>query len=538
MRKKFLVFLLITGVLILCLLFINCKQIKPYDICIKNARIISGDGNPWFKADIGIKNEKISFIGRLSEKQAPKVINAEGLYVTPGFIDIHTHADRGIVETPTANNYLLQGVTTVVGGNCGGHQYPLSELYRKLEKSGIAINFCSLIGHNTIREKAMGLKMESPTDEELTKMKELVRQEMKSGAIGLSTGLAYMPGIYSDTGEIIELVSVVAEYEGIYASHIRDQGEKITESIEEAIEIGEKNNIPVQISHIKLCIEQNWNKPEIITEPVEEARKKGIEVTTDQYPYTATSSGFSSSFPDWSLEGGDEKLKKRLENPEKYNRIKNYIIKKRLTSIKGINKLETIYIANYKKNPEFEGKNLKQILELQGKEPTISTAGDLIINIQKNGGASCVFFQMIEEDVETLMKLDYNMIASDGAVIKYGQGVPHCRSYGTFPKVIHRYVKEKKILKLQEAVRKMTSLPAQTLRLKERGLVKKNMFADLVIFDLNKIKDTATYQNPHSYPEGIKYIIVNGIIAAKNGKPTKKLPGRILYGKGKNKKTL
>jgi len=529
-RDVFMCFSILT--ILSCSLILNCG--KPgYDVAIKNGKIIAGDGNPWYRADLGIKGDRIAYIGKISESEADKIIDAEGLYVTPGFIDIHSHADRHIDDIPTADNYLLQGVTTLVGGNCGGHPYPLAELFDKIKNQGTAVNFCCLIGHNTIRKEVMGLKMADPTEEEMNKMKLLIDQEMKAGAIGFSTGLAYMPGVYSKTEELIELAKVVGKYGGIYASHIRNQGTKITESIEEAIKIGEASGLPVQVSHIKLCIEENWGRPEVITQPVEEARARGTEVTTDQYPYTATSSGFGSSFPSWSLEGGTEELIKRLEDPEKYKLIKDAIIKNRLTSQKGINKLQTIYIGNYEENPDYEGKNLEEILIAEGKEPTVSNAADIIIEIQKNGGASCVFFQMIEDDIGDIMNLEYNMIASDGGIIEYGDGVPHCRSYGTFPRIIRKYVKEDKVISLEEAIKKMTSLPAQTLRITDRGMIKKELYADIVIFDIDKIKDTATYQQPHQYPEGINYVIVNGKIAAKNGEPTGKLPGKVIYGPGK-----
>jgi len=527
MYSKYIIFLLFISLLL------SCGLQPEYDLCIINGKIVAGDSNPWYIADIGIKNEKIVYIGDISKPHAQKVIDANGLYVCPGFIDIHNHSDRTIVNIPTADNYLLQGVTTVLGGNCGGHYYPVSEQFQKLKKKGIAINFCTLIGHNTIREEVMGLKMSAPSDEELDKMKKLVDQEMKSGAVGLSTGLAYMPGRYAETEEIIELASIVGKYGGMYASHIRNQGENITESIQEAIEIGEKNNVRVEISHIKLCIEPNWGKPEVITSPVEQARDRGVEVFTDQYPYNATSSGFSSSFPAWSLEGGTDQLKERLKNEQSYEKIKQYIIEKRLISQKGIDKLATIYIGNYEEQPDWEGKNLREILISLHKKPTISNGADLIIDIQKNGGASCVFFQMQEEDTENLLNLDYNMIASDGAVTEYGKGVPHCRNYGSFPRIIRKYVKKRDLFNLPEAVRKMTSLPAQVIRLNNRGMIKENMFADLVVFDLDKIKDTATYSDPHNYPEGVDYVIVNGIVSAENGVPTGLLPGKVLYGPGK-----
>jgi len=520
-------------VLLVCLS--NCTFLeKPYDLVIKNGFIIDGTGNPWFKSDIGLKKQKIVRIGLIDESQAKKSIDAQNLVICPGFIDIHTHCDRKIAEVPTVDNYIYQGVTTVIGGNCGGHPFPLKEHFKKIEDRGASVNYGCLIGHNTIRRKVMGYKMEAPTEEEMEKMKALVDEEMKAGALGFSTGLSYLPGIYSKTEEIVQLASVVSRYGGIYATHLRDQGRHITEAIEEAIEIGERNNIPVQISHIKLADDAVWHQLEMITGPVEEARKRGVEVTLDQYPYTATSSGFTSSFPSWAFEGGKENFLARLEDKEAYQKIKSFVIKRRLTSTKGINKPETIYIARSGKFPEYEGKNLQEILLAQGKKSTTDNAADLIIDIEKNGGASGVFFQMNEKDVEDLMRLPYNMHASDGAVRVKGEGIPHPRNYGTFPRVIGHFVRERGIIPLEEAVRKMTSLPAQTLRLKERGIIREGLYADLTIFDGNTFADKATFPNPHQYSQGLMYVIVNGKLVVEKGKHTGGLPGMVLYGYGKD----
>jgi N-acyl-D-amino-acid deacylase len=514
--------------------FSNCTFLeKPYDLVIKNGFIIDGTGNPWFKSDIGLKRQKIAKVGFIDESQAKKTIDAQNLIVSPGFIDIHTHCDRQIAKVPTVDNYIHQGVTTVIGGNCGGHPFPLRELFKKIEDRGISLNFGCLIGHNTIRRKVMGFKMEAPTEEEMEKMKALVDEEMKAGALGFSTGLSYLPGIYSETEELVQLASVVSRYGGIYATHLRDQGRHITEAIEEAIEIGERNNIPVQISHVKLADDAVWYKLEMITGPVEGARKRGVEVTLDQYPYTATSSGFTSSFPSWAFEGGKEKFLERLEDKETSQKIKSFVINRRLTSTKGINKAETIYIARSEKFPEYEGKNLQEILIAQGKKPTVDNTADLIIDIEKNGGASGVFFQMDEKDVEDLMRLRYNMHASDGAVRVKGEGVPHPRNYGTFPRVIGHFVRKRGVIPLEEAIRKMTSLPAQTLRLKERGIIREGLYADLTIFDKNTFEDKATFSNPHQYSQGLMYVIVNGELVIAKGEQTGSLPGMILYGYGK-----
>ncbi len=513
----------------------NCTFLeKPYDLVIKNGFIIDGTGNPWFKSDIGLKKQKIVRIGFIDENQAKKSIDAKDLIVSPGFIDIHTHCDRKIAEVPTVDNYIYQGVTTVIGGNCGGHRFPLKEQFKKIEDRGASVNFGCLVGHNTIRRKVMGFKMEAPTEEEMEKMKALVDEEMKAGALGFSTGLSYLPGIYSKTEEIVQIASVVSRYGGIYATHIRDQGHHITEAIEEAIEIGERNNIPVQIAHIKLADDAVWHQLERITGPVEDARKRGVEVTLDQYPYTATSSGFTSSFPSWAFEGGKEKFLERLEDKEAFQKIKSFVIKRRLTSTKGINKPETIYIARSEKFPEYEGKNLQEILVAQGKKSTTDSAADLIIDIEKNGGASGVFFQMDEKDVEDLMRLPYNMHGSDGAVRVKGEGIPHPRNYGTFPRVIGHFVRERGIISLEEAVKKMTSLPAQTLRLNNRGIIREGLYADLTIFDRNTFADKATFSNPHQYSQGLMYVIVNGELVVEKGKHTGRLPGMVLYGYGKD----
>ncbi len=507
---------------------------RKFDIVIKSGRVIDGSGNPWYAADIGIKDGKIAAIApSLDEGQAGMVIQARGLTVAPGFIDVHTHVDREILNIPSVENYISQGVTTVVGGNCGGHEFPLSEFFAAAEKK-IALNIAMLAGHNTIRRKIMGIRMGAPTAEEMSQMKSLLDKEMKSGAIGLSTGLAYLPGVYSNTEEIIELARVVAPYHGIYASHIRNQAEGILEAIKEAIAVGEANGITVLISHIKLADEAIWNKPELVTGPVEEARARGVEVYLDQYPYTATSSGFTSSFPQEYFDGGREKFVERLADPVVYAKIKSHLIERRLTSRRGINRLQAIIIANSKAFPEYAGKNLEQILLLLKKEPTVENAADLIIEIEKSGGASAVFFQMDEPDVERLMRLPYLMIGSDGEVQVSGRGFPHPRSYGTFPRVLGRYVRERRVIGLEESIRKMTSLPAQALRLKDRGCIREGMWGDIVIFDEGAVEDAATFESPHQLSRGIYYVLVNGQVVFTDGKWTGALPGHCLYGKGKS----
>jgi N-acyl-D-amino-acid deacylase len=516
----------------LMFLVFSCS-VESYDIVIVNGLVVDGIGEKAYSADIAITGDRIVKIGSLKRSKATETIDASGQIVAPGFIDVHTHCDRGIMRVPTVDNYIFQGVTTVIGGNCGGHRFPMAKLYSDLEEQGISVNFGSLVGHNTIRREVMEYRMEAPTEDEMAQMKALIDQEMRAGGLGFSTGLSYLPGIYSKTDEIIELASAVSPYDGIYASHIRDQAQNITEAIEEAIAIGEQNNLTVQISHIKLADDEVWGETERITKPVEDARTRGVKVFLDQYPYTATSSGLTSSFPSWVFEGGRDQFIERMKDPEVYTKVKAAIIDRRLTSTKGINKLETIYIANSRNYGEYEGKNLQQILLALGKEPTISNGADLIITIEKNGGASCVFFQMDEKDVEALMKLPYNMHASDGGVQEMGRGVPHPRNYGTFPKVISYYVRERGVITLEEAIRKMTSLPAQAFKLKNRGMLQEGKYADICIFDFEGFKDKATFAEPHQYSQGLSYVIVNGKVAIHDYKHTHVNSGKILYGSGK-----
>jgi N-acyl-D-amino-acid deacylase len=534
MKRLIRQFALLVLILLPFLFALKSAPAQNYDILIKNGFILDGSGNPWFRGDIGLIGKRIARIGYIDSGHAKKIIDATNLMVTPGFIDVHTHCDREIAEVPTVDNYILQGVTTVIGGNCGGHTYPLAELFKNIDKNGISVNFGCLVGHNTVREEAMGYKMDPPSADELEKMKNLIEQEMKTGALGFSTGLAYLPGIYSNTKELTALASVIVRYGGIYTSHIRDQGQKITEAIQEAIEVGENNNIPVLISHIKLAEDTVWGKPEMITKPVEDARARSVEVFLDQYPYTATSSGFTSSFPSWSFEGGREIFLERLKNKDAYQKIRDYVVQRRLTTTKNINKLKTIYVSRFQKHPEYEGKNLHEILFSQGRDPTIENAADLIIEIEKIGGAGGIFFQMDEKDVESLMMLPYTMHASDGSVQVLGEGVPHPRNYGTFPRVIAHYVREKGVLSLEEAVKKMTSLPAQIFRIRERGMLREGMFADITIFDFQSFEDKATFTDPHQYSQGLKYVIVNGEVVVEDNIHKGKRPGMIIYGPGKN----
>jgi len=520
----------------LTLIFVLSKLLTAlpakFDLLIRNGQVYSGDGSAAVRTDIGIKNGRIGALGQLAPADAEMVIDASGLVVAPGFIDVHTHVDGQIVNLPTADNYVLQGVTTVIGGNCGSYPLPLSEIFDKLQKSGIAINFGSLAGHNTIRMKVMDGNFSEPTSKEMEEMKALLDQEMRAGAMGFSTGLEYIPGMYAKTGEIMNLAAVAGSYGGVYATHLRNEDLFIHDAVQEAIAIGEAHRMTVQISHIKLCRDDVWGRLDLITEPINAARARGVRVFTDQYPYTASISASTLFFPNWALDGGQERFVARLQDPAMYIKIRDEIIEKKLTSKAGVNKLRCFIINNYE-DKSYIGKNLEEILVSRKRPLTLEDGADLIIDIQKNGGAGFTAFQMSDADVEGLMKLEYNMIASDGWLAKPGTVGVHCRSYGTFPRVIRRYVLEKRIITLPDAIRKMTSLPAKAFGLVDRGMIKPGLSADIVILDLDKINDLATYQNPFLSPEGVRHVWVNGVMTVRDGVMTGALAGRIVYGPGK-----
>ena len=507
--------------------------VNNFDIIIRGGQVVDGTGSEAYRADVGIKNGRITEIGKLPDGKSGRIINAEGMVVAPGFIDMHTHTDRGILKRPSVENYIRQGATTVVGGNCGSSTYPVGEFLKKVEDKGTALNFALLVGHGAIRKKVIGKEDRQPTPEELNEMKKMIAQAMFDGAVGMSSGLTYVPGTYSKTDELVELAKVAAGYGGFYATHMRSESLRLIEAVEEAIEIGRRANISVQISHHKVAGVKLWGRSVKTLKLVDDAVKEGIDVMLDQYPYTRSSTGLSIMFPAWSREGG--KLKQRLEDTELRGKIKMAIVKRFMDIYDsgcgdGPSK---ILISSCSTEPNIVGKNIEQITRMRGKEPTLENAAETIMNIQYKGGASAIYHSMCDEDVERIMKHPRVMHASDGSAVTFGRAKPHPRNYGTFPRVLARYVREKKVISLPEAVRKMTSLPAQRLKLKERGTIKAGMFADIVIFNPKTVTDKGTWENPHQYPEGIPYVLVNGQLVIDDNKRTEAFPGTVLYGLGK-----
>jgi N-acyl-D-amino-acid deacylase len=504
-----------------------------YDLLLTGGRIVDGTGREPFAADVAVAGGRIAALGRLDPSRAARLIDVSGLIVSPGFIDIHTHCDADIADFPLAENSLRQGVTTVIGGNCGTHPYPMREAFRSALAGGFAPNWGLLAGHNTIRTIVMGYRAGPPSGDEMRRMKALVEEEMASGALGFSTGLSYLPGVFSDTDEVAELAAVAGRRGGFYATHLRDQGPGIKAALEEALRVGERGRMRVEISHIKLADERVWGRLDLITGPLEDARRRGLEVSLDLYPYTAVSTTLTSSFPAWSFEGGPELFVERLEDPALRARIKASVLEARFRSARGRNLLRTTIISDCPSHPDYNGRNVEEILRGRKTVPTPSAAADLLIDIQASGGAGAVFFQMNEPDVEALLRRPDVMVASDGGLTGANSGQPHPRNFGTFPRVIGLYVKDKGLLSLGEAVRKMTSLPARVLGLRDRGLVQPGQWADLTVFDPERFRDAATYAEPRQFPPGLVYVFVNGQAVVSGGRTTGAKPGRVLYGPGR-----
>lgn len=505
-------------------------QQANYDLVIGNARIIDGSGNPWFRGSIAIKDGQIVKVGRFEKLEAKHYIDAKNQIVAPGFIDVHAHTED-IYSNPKAENFIRMGVTSLVTGNCGGSSLDIGNFLGQIDKTPLAVNISSLIGHNTVRTKVLGLENKTPTADEQSQMNSLVEKAMKDGAVGLATGLIYLPGTFAKTEEVVELAKAASKHGGIYASHIRDEGTDVIAAIEEAINIGEQANMPVEISHFKIASRSLWGQTERTIGLVEAARKRGLTVTVDQYAYPASSTSLDSRLPSWAIAGGREEGKKRMADPLTRKKVANEV--KEDLKKKKFKDLSYAYVASYRTNPEFNGKNIKEIAKIARGKDDLNSQIEQFIEIYEKGGAQMVYQAMDEPDVQSIMRQPFTMIASDSGVRAFGSGVPHPRGYGNNARVLGRYVRELKIITLEDAIRKMTSLPAQTFGFKDRGLIREGFAADLVIFDENTVGDKATFLQPHQYAEGFSTVIVNGEIVFDGKQMTGKMSGRPIYGPGK-----
>ena len=513
-----------------------------YDTVIRNGRVLDGAGNPWIVADVAIKDGRFVRIGKF-EGKGKREIDATGRYVSPGWIDMLDASGGVLVQNPLAESKLLMGVTTGISGE-GGTPVPaekIAEYFAGLEKNGIGMNFATYFSATQARVAVLGQEARDPTPEELARMKGIMETAMKAGVLGMSTALIYPPASYSKTEHLVELAKVAGRYGGVYASHIRGEGKDLIESIDEAITIGEKGGLPVEIYHLKAAYQPGWGRlMREAGERIEAARGRGLDVAADMYLYTAGGTGLSAVVPAWASEGGNAKLMERLKDPAIRARLKNEIKTGSpgwwniVEAAGGWEQIVLVFAGN-KDNERFLGKNIAQIAKEWNKEPA-DAAFDLLL--QGTGRVSALYYMMTESDIETAIKFPWISFGSDAAasaqlVDPNTAGSGHPRGYGNFPRVIAKYVREKKILTLPDAIRKMTSWPATRLRIPARGLVKEGMWADVVIFDYDKIQDNATYEFPFRTPSGIDFVLVNGQVVIEKGKHTGAKPGKVVYGPGR-----
>ncbi len=534
-----------------------------FDIIIRNGRIVDGTGNPWYRGEIGIKDGKIKKIITKISEVASREIDTEGMIISPGFIDMHSHTDFILPIFNRVESFIRQGITSNVIGMCGNsfapihpdhvedfrkfyaRTIPLYEDYEftwntfreyltKLEEDQCSINLVPVVGFENIRiAGGPGYENRSPTSDEIERMSEYVIEAMEAGAFGMSTGLIYAPQVYAKTEEIIEVTKVVAQYGGLYFSHIRDEGEDIINAIKEVIEIVEKSGCRGgHIAHHKISGKISWGKSKETLELIEEANNRGISITYDQYPYNRGFTSLSAILPPWVHEGGPDKLLERIKEKANQERIKEETEK----AIEGWenfikrNGFESVYISSVvsEKWKDIEGKNIPEITKIKGMKDNWETMFSILIDDE--GGSTVTLETMGEEDIRRIMTGEYHMVGTDGLGIpnRPSLGKYHPRFYGTYPRILGKYVREEKLLTLEDAIRRMTYFPALRLGLTDRGLIKENFCADLAIFDPNTIIDKATFEDPHQFPEGIPYVIVNGGIVVDNNIQKRKFPGKVL----------
>ncbi len=492
------------------------------DYVIQDAAIYDGTGQPPRRGDVAIRGERIVAVGRFKTAGQVRILDGVGLVVAPGFIDLHTHSDANLTRPDTRfnRNYLMQGVTTVVTGNCGFGPTDVAAYYRTLEAHAIGTNVIHLVPHNAVREKVLGNANRPPTADELKKMEELVDRGMSAGAWGLSTGLIYNPGTYARTDEIVALARVAARRGGFYASHIRDEGTGVLAAIDEALTIGRRAGLPVHISHLKASGRKAWGKAADEIALIASARAKGQTVSADQYPYTASSTSLAATLiPPQFREGSRKDFLARLEDPEQGARIRQAIAS-RLEGAQG----KAIRIAYYTPRPAWQGKDLAALAEQEKKSPV-----DVVLDIERHGGAQIINFTMSEEDVRLIMKQPFVATASDGTALVPSNTMPHPRSYGCFARKIGYYAIEEKVLPLEQAIRSASGLPADVLRLTDRGYLRPECYADVVVFDPRTYRDQATYDHPHRYATGVKYLFVNGRLVIDEGRYQATLAGQVLH---------
>lgn len=497
---------------------------QDYDLVIRNGRVLDGTGAPAMAADVAVRGGRIVAIEKKITTSARNEIDAGGHVVAPGFIDVHTHCED-IAELPMAENFLRMGVTTIITGNCGGSKVDIGEFFQSITDTKVALNVATLIGQGTVRGQVMGGSFMRPaTPQELDQMRALVEQAMKDGAVGLSTGLIYLPGTFTKTEEIIELAKVASAYGGIYASHMRHEDNRIYDALNELVRIAREAKIPAEVSHIKLSGPNAWGHTNDVIALIEKARHEGLTITHDQYVYTASSTGISTLVPTEVREGGTREFAAKIADPVQ----KAQLVAEMKSSLRRSNRADFTYavIASYKADRRLNGKTVPQAAKIARGSDSLDDQIELVLEIVANGGAQGVFHGINEEDLRKFLVLPQTMIGSDSGVRKFGEGVPHPRGYGNNARVLGHYVREFKVLTLEDAVRKMSSLPARTFHLHNRGELKPGYVADIVIFDPDKVFDPSTFSDPHHYAQGFSDVIVNGVPVIRSAQITGERPGK------------
>jgi N-acyl-D-aspartate/D-glutamate deacylase len=507
----------------------SLAQTAPYDLVIRGGTVVDGTGAARFRADVGIRGDRIVSVDRngIAADQASHTLNAAGLIVAPGFIDHHAHIQTNIHEYPLAENFTRQGITTILASLHSGDQpWPLAEYMARLK---VAPNIGFFAGHSWARTRVIGLDNRAPTAAELEEMKRLVEESMQQGALGLSTGLVYVPANYAKTEEVIELAKIAARHGGIYVSHMRDEATGLLDSVAELIRIAEEAGLPGQIQHHKAVGVTQWGWSEKTLAMVDAARARGLDITLDLYPYTASSTGSSVLFPQWALAGGRQEFAKRIADPglrEKIEREMRDIFEKE----RGGGDLKNVQFRSVASDRRYDGRTLADLAADRGMPNSTESGIALVIELQLKGGFSAIYHAIHEDDVRRIMRHPYAMFDTDGDPVGFGVGFPHPRSYGTFPRVLGRYVREQKVLTLEEAIRKMTSLSADQIGQSERGRIAAGMYADITVFDAETVADRATFEDPHQYPIGIRHVVVNGTPIIRGGALTGAMPGRVIKG--------
>jgi N-acyl-D-amino-acid deacylase len=525
------------------------------EILIKHGTVVDGTGKPAFKADGGIANGRVVAVAEGIEQEADRTIEARGLHVAPGFIDPHTHSDLTLLVDPRAESKIRQGVTTEVVGNCGSSPAPvmgaateelradaaplglepawrsMADYVARLRSPGTALNVVVLVGHNTVRGSVVGYDDVQPSPQQQAEMERVVAEAMEQGARGLSTGLFYPPGNYAQTGEVVALARAAARHGGIYASHIRSESDGLLDAVAEAIDIGEQSQAQVEIAHLKLSGYRNWQAVDRLVSMLDDAQGRGLHVGCDQYPYNASSSWLACMLPYWAQAGGSKVVADRLRDAGTRARLRQDYAENRAEweDRGGMRDWKDIVVSDCDARPEIMGKTIADIAESEGKD-ALEAAFDLIVI--SDGQVGCVWFDQSEDNVQTLMRHPLVVVSSDGYALTphgvLGRRKPHPRSYGTFPRVLGRYVRDLHVLSLEEALRKMTSMTAERFGLADRGVLREGAWADLVLFDAETVTDRATFTDPHQYPAGIPFVLVNGRLVIDQGDHTGALPGRVL----------